>query len=167
MKSVFAMMVALFALAGPAAAGDGAGTTQLAQSAIVPERAVRTAPEAAPEVGLKVCNKSDLDAQFAVGYHANEHDSSGQNLYRSTGWFRVNAGTCNTIIKSALRYRYYFVHAFAVNSTVSWTPEEGIYLCVSREPFEFKETRCPEGMNRRLFRILDTGDSVSWTYNLQ
>jgi uncharacterized membrane protein len=156
MKARIALLAAALALAGPA----------LAQVQTSPERVVRTAPEAAPEAGLKICNRSDLDAQFAVGYHANEQDSSGQNLYRTTGWFRVNAGECNTVIKTPLRYRYYYVHAFAVNSNVTWTPPTGIYLCVAREAFEFKESVCPEGLNRRLFRVLDTGDSRAWTYTL-
>src|SRR5262245_32667844 len=124
MKWSLAAMAAAIALGGPAVAADRSDSIQLAQ-ATSPERTLQTTPEAAPEVGLKVCNKSALDAQFAVGYHANEQDSSGQNLYRSTGWFRVNSNECNVIIKTALRYRYYFVHAFAVNSNSTWTPPSG------------------------------------------
>ena len=136
-----------------------------AQVQTSPERSVRTTPE---EVGLNVCNKSQTDAQFAVGYYANEQDSSGQNLYRSSGWYTVNAGTCNRIVKQALRYRFYYVHAMGKTENVAWTPASGtgIYLCVARDAFEFKEPTCGDGMNRRLFRILDTGESRYFTYNL-
>lgn len=130
-----------------------------------PEPAVRTAPERR-DVGLRVCNRSAKDAQVAAGYFANEHDESGQNLYRSDGWFKVNAGDCLLVYTNALRYRYYYVYAESTDGRSTWAPDEGIFLCVAREAFKIKETRCPQGYNRRLFRVLDTGENVFFTYNL-
>ena len=141
-----------------------AGAQERTRPEPVSEPGVRTTPEADWQ-GVRVCNRSNDDVQVAKALNENEHDSSGHNIYRSEGWWLVNRGECRILWSGPIRWRYYLVYAEATDGSGSWSGDQ--WICVSREPFTIKEGTCPEGYNRRRFKVVDTGDvRERYTYTL-
>lgn len=137
----------------------------IAQVRNEPERVERTTPE--PDwQGVRICNRSNSDVMAAKALSPNLHDSSGQTLYISEGWWRINRGECRVMYPGPIRWRYYLLYAEEVNGSGSWGGD--VWICVSREPFTIRETQCPSGFNRRRFAVVDTGDVVDrYTWNLR
>ena len=116
--------------------------------------------------GFRVCNRSAYnDVQVAKALSPGKKNADGASLIVSEGWWSLKSGECMVLWRGPLKFRYYLVYAQAKASQKEWAGD--IWVCVSREAFTIEEAQCREGLNRRKFEQVDTGDTKErFTYNL-
>jgi uncharacterized membrane protein len=109
------------------------------------------------EAQLKLCNRTSETVSMALAY-----DDAGQVV--SKGWFAARPGECSTVVGGSLNNRYYYVRAEGTGGS-SWS---GDYtFCVSDVRFSHQGDDCAgNGLERRRFFEIDTGDETSWTTEL-
>jgi uncharacterized membrane protein len=119
--------------------------------------------EGAPD-GFRICNHSSYEVMVAKAVNLTPGGSPADIL--SEGWWRVGSRSCLVLYPGPLQYRYYLVYAHVVNSTLEWGGNVGV--CVSAQSFRIRHPLCGEGLNRRMFRQIDTGPSgqQGYTYDL-
>lgn len=125
------------------------------------------AEQAKEEYGFELCNRTQLPVVYAKALNvtSDEERAKGkQQVITSEGWFNLPAGDCAILYPGALKYRYYMVYAEAKNSNRKWTGKSPI--CVEQGNFKLTGDTCPRDRSHRLFVEVDTGDSLSYTYDL-
>lgn len=123
-------------------------------------QATRTTPEPAPG-GFRVCNKSSHGIEVAKALNTAE---KGPPDIISEGWYKLAAGECTTMWPGELKYRYYLLYGRSAQTAREWKGDKPV--CVSREPFKIRHGLCETSNNHRNFFQVDTGESKSWTQNL-
>jgi uncharacterized membrane protein len=119
-----------------------------------------------------VCNKSDERASVSIGY---KHAEQG---WTSEGWWVVPIGECKRILLGDLKNRYYYIYATG-HKGGAWSgqkrDQKGGFFCITQAEIHLPQPRLREEQHHRLreeeaadkqFRIVDTGDSRDFTYNL-
>lgn len=120
--------------------------------------------------GLRICNKTPHLVWAATGQVT-------QTGFSSRGWLRVAPDQCTTAINAALKERFYFTYAEAVDANGTIIMEGGrqkiwsgdFDMCVKTTRFVINGTSdCEErGFERFAFTRIDTGDALSWTLTLE
>ncbi len=113
------------------------------------------------EAALTICNRSPGAVWLAL-----VEGKEGQ--WRSRGWYRLDAGTCQPFWGPELKNRYYYGYAFDPNGNV-WGG--GFDFCVHpKTNFDMPgDDRCQghfEGTEPRGFFEIDTGDALQFTHDL-
>jgi uncharacterized membrane protein len=120
---------------------------------------------------FKVCNKSKERASVSIGYNSSEYG------WTSEGWWRVPVGDCVNIINGDLKSRYYYVYATGHRGG-TWSgrkEQDGGFFCIAKEKYTLhnreyqkdKTINCEKSrFQTKKFRIVDTGEAKSFTYNL-
>jgi uncharacterized membrane protein len=136
-----------------------------AQVRTAPEPTLRTAPEAAPWTGVRICNRSGEKVQVAKALAGENKDEYGRAQVVSEGWWTIEPAACRIMYEGPIRFRYYYLYATSVSGKGEWGGD--VWICVSQQPFTITGTVCPSGYNRRKFRQIDTGDvQDQFTWNI-
>ena len=107
---------------------------------------------------LQVCNESPFRLSVAVGYY-----ESG--VWKSRGWYQVDAARCESVVGGNLTNRYYYVHA--VDSTGSHTWGDVSQFCTQSNAFTIVGQNCAErGFDTATFAKVDTGTASDFQFNL-
>ena len=109
--------------------------------------------------GLEFCNySSEPYVNVAYGYWR-----SRRSGWASTGWFRVNQGSCRDVISLPLKSRYYY-YATGSNGAV-WS---GNYtFCAPSNAFtDYHKSDCSTN-DRHGFKQIDVGNAIDYTLNLR
>jgi uncharacterized membrane protein len=125
------------------------------------------AESAKEETGLELCNRTRLAVVYAKALNvtSNEAKAKGEKqVITSEGWFNLPAGDCAILYPGQLQYRYYMLYAEAKNSNRRWTGK--LPICVNKGDFKLTGETCPPSRDHRLFMEVDTGESLSYTYDL-
>ena len=119
--------------------------------------------------GFKICNKSNERASVSIGY---KHEDFG---WTSEGWWRVPIGNCVDIVRGDLNSRYYYIYATGHRGG-TWSggkTQDGGFFCISKEKYTLRNRDYQKGntiycgkFETKKFRIVDTGESTDFTYNL-
>ena len=128
----------------------------------VPAGAQTRAP--APSEGFQICNRSGQDVELATAVDLADQGGA-PGTYLSKGWYGFDNGQCFVMWPGTLQHRYFFVYAQNKQTGKEWKGD--VPVCVSREPFELNSPSCGADKYSRPFVRIDTGNSASWTYNLQ
>jgi uncharacterized membrane protein len=133
--------------------------------------ALSLAAASAAHAEFKVCNKSNERATVSIGYNSSEYG------WTSEGWWRVPIGDCVNIINGDLKNRYYYVYATG-HKGGTWSgrkDQDGGFFCITKEKYTLhnreyqsgKTINCEKSrFQTKKFRIVDTGESSNFTYNL-
>lgn len=110
--------------------------------------------------GLDICNRTRHLAWAAIGFRADDEDVS-------SGWIRIEPGTCAKAVKGKLAAARYFLYAEATDGKGAVVRERGRALVWSgNEPYCTKATRfeikgreacAKRGYDQRNFLRVDTG----------
>ena len=125
--------------------------------------AAQTRATAQPE-GFRICNRSGQDVELATAIDLGDQGGA-PGTYFSKGWYGFDDGQCFVMWPGTLQHRYFFVYAQNKQTGKEWKGD--VSVCVGREPFELSAPSCGADKYSRLFVRIDTGNSASWTYNLQ
>jgi len=120
------------------------------------------------EYGFELCNRTNLPVVYAKALNLTSKQDRAkgkQQTITSEGWFDLPAGGCAILYPGQLRYRYYMVYAEAKNSNRNWSGK--VSICVQQGNFTLTGDSCAKNQNHRLFMEIDTGDSLSFTYDLK
>jgi uncharacterized membrane protein len=132
---------------------------------------VSLAATSAVRADFRVCNKSNERATVSIGYNSSEYG------WTSEGWWRIPIGECMNIINGELKNKYYYVYATG-HKGGTWSgrkDQEGGAFCIAKEKYTLhnREYRSGDVLNceksrfqTKKFRIVDTGESSNFTYNL-
>ena len=123
----------------------------------------QTRPPASSE-GFQICNRSGQDVELATTVDLGDQGGA-PGIYLSKGWYGFDNGQCFVMWPGTLQHRYFFVYAQNKQTGQEWKGD--VPVCVSREPFELSSPSCGADKYSRPFVRIDTGNSASWTYNLQ
>jgi uncharacterized membrane protein len=123
----------------------------------------------AAETGFTLCNRTHLTVVYAKALNVAVTGVAGADtgtapLIESEGWRTLAPGACQVLWAGSLKYRYYLIYAEGRDSNRVWSGDKSI--CVEDGTFSLKEPVCPATRNRRMFIQVDTGDSYSFTYDL-
>ncbi|ABS61919.1 protein of unknown function DUF1036 [Parvibaculum lavamentivorans DS-1] len=121
------------------------------------------------KVGLSFCNKTEELVWAAVGYL-----DSGDDM--SSGWIRIEPGTCRKSIKGKLSGDTYFAYAEAIDETGAVARRNGEPMiwggtenfCTKATRFEIRgRDRCASrGFDQRGFMRIDTGGAARLSVDL-
>lgn len=110
-------------------------------------------------VGLDICNRTDELVWAAVGYRSGEDDMS-------SGWIRIDPGSCRKAIKGKLTGDAYYYYAEAVDDLGAIVTRDGVPLvwsgdrpyCTKTTRFEIRgRDRCTaRGFDEKSFTRADT-----------
>lgn len=136
----------------------------LAPSIAAAQASQRTTPEPVQKQssGFRVCNKTG--AAIEVAKALNIAKSGEPPNIVSEGWYKFAPGECATLWAGELQYRYYLIYGQNKQTGREWKGDKQV--CVSREPFSIRHGLCDSSNYRRGFFQVDTGESKSWTQNL-
>ncbi|MBL9097594.1 MAG: DUF1036 domain-containing protein [Alphaproteobacteria bacterium] len=109
--------------------------------------------------GFAICNKTDHAMAVAIGRLRG-------GAWTSEGWWRIEPGACQDILRGVLRARYYYVRAVHLGVDGAW--EGNRLFCVARDNFTIKgRGNCAKrGYGQAGFFEVDTGKYPTWTMNL-
>ena len=104
----------------------------------------------------RVCNKSKVLLNIAVGYDTGEH-------FVTQGWWSVTPGSCATPIRDALTSRFVYVYATDIDGAD--VLKGATSMCVNRQKFEAVGIGdCwRRGLQAVNFAEVDTLSSPVWT----
>jgi uncharacterized membrane protein len=105
---------------------------------------------------LAICNRASHPARIALG-RFNGTD------WMSEGWWKVEAGKCETLITGALKARYYYLYA-SDGSSGGW-PGSHAFCIGTGERFQvFGRDNCAgRGFDRKDFYEIDTEQRSDFT----
>jgi len=109
---------------------------------------------------FRVCNKT-LDAvEVAIGYR----NDSG---WVSEGWWVIDGGRCESLLKGALLSRFYYFYAEDLAGKGQWSGS--VTMCGREEKFKIEGVHdCfARGYRRFGFQEVDTGNQMSWMIQLE
>jgi uncharacterized membrane protein len=108
---------------------------------------------------FSVCNRTMSKMSVAIGYF------DGKN-WDSAGWWNVDFGKCEVLIRTALNARYYYLYAIHPEIGGSWDGDRS--FCVKDGGFTIhgRQDCLALGYDVKRFFQVDTGNSVDWTENL-
>lgn len=111
------------------------------------------------QANFKVCNKTDHAAAVAIGHQR-------RGTWISEGWWRVEAKTCQDILRGALKGRYYYLRGVHLGVEGPW--EGNRYFCVAADNFTIKGRKdcAKRGYGQAGFFEVDTGKQFNWIHNL-
>lgn len=119
--------------------------------------------------GLSFCNETEYSVWAAVGYEKNEEEES-------SGWIRIEPGTCEKAIKGALNKRVYYTYAEAVDTEgliaraggreLVWGGEEAFCTKPTRFEIQGREECLERGYDTTGFKAIDTGEKRIWQETL-
>lgn len=131
---------------------------------------LKNAAEAQDKVGLDLCNKTQHLIWASVASHQTKLDMS-------SGWIRVEPGTCRKAIKGKLTAAAYYLYAEGVDEAGIVTREGERNLlwsgdtvfCTKPTRFEIRDrAQClVRGYDERRFMRIDTGGKAQSTMNLK
>jgi len=114
--------------------------------------------------GFQICNRSGQDVELATAVDLGDQGGT-PGTYLSKGWYGFDNGQCFVVWPGTLQHRYFLVYAQNKQTGKEWKGD--VPVCVSREPFELNSPGCGADKYSRPFVRIDTGNSATWTYNLQ
>jgi len=121
------------------------------------------------EKGFELCNHTGQTVTYAKALNVvgTEERARGKAQRINTeGWFDIAPGSCDIVWPGALKYRYYMIYAEAVGSSQNWAGN--VPVCVRDGRFKITNNGTCEGnKNQRMFVEVDTGDLLSYTYDLR
>ncbi len=109
---------------------------------------------------LKLCNMTKSRVGVVIGYR----DTKG---WVTEGWWNINAGNCNDILKGKLNARYYYIHAEDYVREGEWSGKA--FMCVKNKVFTIRnaEKDCERrGYRKAGFFEVDTTNEDDWTIRL-
>ncbi len=108
---------------------------------------------------LRICNQTSSRVGVAVGYR----DERG---WVSEGWWNMTPGNCETLLRGALRARFYYIFAVDYDRGGEWGGRH--FLCTQQRAFTIRDgENCQQrGYERTGFFEIDTGELVTWTVQL-
>ena len=110
--------------------------------------------------GLEICNRSS-NPYINVAYGRWRSRRRG---WASSGWYRINQGTCRYVINAPLKNRYYYYYAKGSNGGV-WKGEYN--FCAPSHAFtDYHISNCVPS-DRKSFRQINVGSSYDYTLNLR
>jgi uncharacterized membrane protein len=105
---------------------------------------------------LRVCNKTRVLVNLAVGVNAGEH-------FATEGWWTVTPGSCATPIRGALTGRYVYLYAIDIDAVDVLSGK--VSMCT--ETGKFRIVGIGDCWRRGLqavnFAEIDTSDATDWT----
>lgn len=109
--------------------------------------------------GLRLCNKTGSRVGVAIGYRENRQ-------WITEGWWNVERGTCETLVKGPLVSRFYYVYAIDYDQGGVWGGKAA--MCTRDKMFTIRgiEDCVARGYERSGFFEVDTGEQRSWTVQL-
>ena len=137
---------------------------------VLPVTAGRIGPRGGPDQGagftrrLPDLQQKGQDVELATAVDLGDQGGA-PGTYLSKGWYGFDNGQCFVMWPGTLQHRYFLVYAQNKQSGREW--KGNVPVCVSREPFELNSPSCGADKYSRPFVRIDTGNSASWTYNLQ
>jgi len=109
--------------------------------------------------GLTFCNDGPIALHTAFAYYE-------KGSWKAAGWYTIQPGRCEWLMKGDLDSRYYYGYAESVQGSYTWGGDH--YFCVSSQAFELPQN-CPLGWQYRSvgFAEIDTGDADDFTWRLE
>ena len=117
------------------------------------------------ERGFELCNRTQLTVVVAKAVNTAADDKPDD--ITADGWYTFEPGKCRVLWPGKLQYQFYMIYAEAQNSNRIWAGKTAI--CVNTRAFSLsgQSKACPADRPRRLFIQIDTGNSSSFTYNIE
>jgi uncharacterized membrane protein len=108
---------------------------------------------------LRICNKTSSTVGLAIGYKMNGE-------WISEGWWNLDQGKCETVLKGALVETSFLVHAIDYDKGGQWTGEN--FMCTQDLEFTIKGTRecVARGFEKTGFFEIDTAGKQDYTVQL-
>ncbi len=106
---------------------------------------------------LRICNMTNSRVGVAVGYK----DAQG---WVTEGWFKLNANTCDPILRGDLGQRYYYVYGVDYDRGGEWSGRS--FMCTREREFTLRgfDNCLSRGFDRTGFFEIDTGgEQKGWT----
>jgi len=120
--------------------------------------AVALAVAVSSSAGLEVCNESPFLVNVAVGFPEG-------GAWKSSGWYRIEAGQCGVVIGGNLTNRYYYVHAEDETDTYTWGDD--VTFCTKPTVFTIAGNDCAaRGFKSDSFAKVDTRGADDFRFNL-
>ena len=108
---------------------------------------------------LRVCNKTTSTIGLAIGYEA-------KGEWISEGWWNLDQGKCETVLKGILVNTRYLIHAIDYDKGGQWNGET--FMCTQDLEFMIKGTQecVARGFERTGFFEIDTAGKQDYTVQL-
>jgi uncharacterized membrane protein len=108
---------------------------------------------------LRVCNTTASRIGLAIGYR----DQQG---WLTEGWFNLKPNSCESVLRGALTFRYYYLHATDYDRGGEWAGRS--FMCTREREFTVRgfDNCLSRGYDRTGFFEIDTGEQRNWTVRL-
>ncbi len=108
---------------------------------------------------LRVCNKTSSTVGLAIGYQINDE-------WISEGWWNLEQGNCETVLKGILMKSSYLIHAIDYDKGGKWGGEK--FMCTQDVEFKIKGVKecVARGFERTGFFEIDTAGKQDYTVQL-
>jgi uncharacterized membrane protein len=143
-----------------AAGPSWGGIRRAGATALIPSMAVVASLAASPAAAdFRICNISKSRVGVAIGYK----DAEG---WATEGWWNLNAGGCETLLRGTLAARFYYVYAVDYDRGGEWSGQA--FMCTRDKEFTIRGTGdcLARGFDRTGFFEVDTGEQQTWTVQL-
>ena len=140
---------------------NGLGQDGVIDDAVVDSLIARANDEDA-KLGFFFCNETMLPVWAAFAQPAADEEG-----YRSSGWWRLDAGACAKVRRGALTADPYYVYGIMQAEDQELVLAGGdTAFCVSSVQFDARgDVACEEsGFDSAVFRRIDTGGEQAWTF---
>lgn len=108
---------------------------------------------------LRVCNKTNSTIGLAIGYQVNDE-------WISEGWWNLENGKCETVLRGALMQTSYLIHAIDYDKGGQWNGDD--FMCTQDLEFKIKGTQecVARGFEKTGFFKVDTAGKQDYTVQL-
>ncbi|MCT4656430.1 MAG: DUF1036 domain-containing protein [Cohaesibacter sp.] len=108
---------------------------------------------------LRVCNRTASTVGLAIGY---KRDGE----WISEGWWNLEKGKCDTVLKGVLLESKYLIHAIDYDKSGQWVGDT--FMCTKDMEFEIKGVKecVARGFERTGFFEVDTAGKQDYTVQL-
>src|ERR1700719_2619785 len=108
---------------------------------------------------FRICNVTKSRVGIALGYK----DAEG---WATEGWWNLNAGNCETLLRGSLAARFYYVYAVDYDRGGEWSGQA--LMCTRDKEVTIRGTGdcLARGFDRTGFCEVDTGEQQTWTVQL-
>ena len=108
---------------------------------------------------FRICNITKSRIGIALGYK----DAEG---WATEGWWNLNAGNCETLLRGSLAARFYYIYAVDYDRGGEWSGQA--FMCTRDKEFTIRGTGdcLARGFDRTGFFEVDTGEQQTWTVQL-
>jgi len=108
---------------------------------------------------FRICNFTKSRVGIALGYKDAES-------WATEGWWNLNAGNCETLLRGTLAARFYYVYAVDYDRGGEWSGQA--FMCTRDKEFTIRGTGdcLARGFDRTGFFEVDTAEQQTWTVQL-